>query len=795
MTRPPVVRAPRWRSLLPALICLLGVALGACTSIPVEPEQLRQSGIGIDADNYYCSGNMRQRFGDEWARGESVRPPARAEAGCNGGAGPRLGLALAGGGTKAADFSMGVIQGLEETGVLAKTDILSSVSGGSYAALWYYARMTESGPAGLAPFLADCLPGRYGRHLPDDGRNHVPPPCPRTTTVDGESYRNFTNFVYREASQAGADDYRHQNYIRGYQDVFSNGNGLQGKPSFNYSTNDDHTRLTQDIGNLVGQTAVASLVNIIPNILFDWEMPISPSREAYDRGIRRTFGATAPRCDPDATPDHCGGRYGTDYRAEGQPALAATGSELRFDDVKRLYEQRRAPLWIVNATAGEDRSPWDFTPQAAPSKTVFEFTPYASGSGIYGYRKGQPDRMSPFEATAASAAFFDSQQKTVGKGAARQFLAGLMNVSTLNWGVSHANPGSLDELAGEGHAAPTWQDVSPAAATRLAVHRLLPWPFYYLHKFNAGKDSAFIHLSDGGQAENLGAYALVRRGVDTLILSDHAYDRGGLMEDVCRLKRELAKVTYNLLIPGLGKLDEVCNPDAAARTGYNIFDWNHPVLLGCIVPQGAYAAARPEEVCARIPVDWRTGKARNYSARLIVIKPVLANGGVREQVLNVVSACRDGKPDECHAAIARQCGKPLPNGRAATAGESASCELLGFVPNNFFTPEGIVKGDKCPHFPQFSTVTMTINSSPWMYGALRELARYYARQASRYIAPGTGLVDVAAFNEDLRRQARSPIPSQPGHSGLLYTLKAGTPGDCLNFSAPEGAEKFIQAVR
>lgn len=69
-------------------------------------------------------------------------------------------------------------------------------------------------------------------------------------------------------------------------------------------------------------------------------------------------------------------------------------------------------MWIINTTAGEDRSPWDFKKALPPELTVFEFTPYSSGSGLYGYQnKLLHAKLSPVEAVVASAAFFDSQQK------------------------------------------------------------------------------------------------------------------------------------------------------------------------------------------------------------------------------------------------------------------------------------------------------------------------------------------------------------------------------------------------
>ena len=46
---------------------------------------------------------------------------------------PNVGLALSGGGTRSASFSIGVLKALHELGILKKVKVISSVSGGSYA--------------------------------------------------------------------------------------------------------------------------------------------------------------------------------------------------------------------------------------------------------------------------------------------------------------------------------------------------------------------------------------------------------------------------------------------------------------------------------------------------------------------------------------------------------------------------------------------------------------------------------------------------------------------------------------
>jgi hypothetical protein len=56
---------------------------------------------------------------------------------------PQLGLALSGGGIRSAAFSIGVMKGLHKREILDNVDIMSAVSGGSYALSWYYVQQLK----------------------------------------------------------------------------------------------------------------------------------------------------------------------------------------------------------------------------------------------------------------------------------------------------------------------------------------------------------------------------------------------------------------------------------------------------------------------------------------------------------------------------------------------------------------------------------------------------------------------------------------------------------------------------
>ncbi len=62
--------------------------------------------------------------------------------------GGAIGLALSGGGTRSATINLGVLQQLQEQGMLKNVDYLSCVSGGAYIGSWYVSHLTKKNPDG-----------------------------------------------------------------------------------------------------------------------------------------------------------------------------------------------------------------------------------------------------------------------------------------------------------------------------------------------------------------------------------------------------------------------------------------------------------------------------------------------------------------------------------------------------------------------------------------------------------------------------------------------------------------------
>jgi len=68
---------------------------------------------------------------------------------------PKLCLALSCGGLRSAAFSIGVLQGLQELKVLDRVDVVSVVSGGSYALSWFYAQQYHAHAANKQTDLSE----------------------------------------------------------------------------------------------------------------------------------------------------------------------------------------------------------------------------------------------------------------------------------------------------------------------------------------------------------------------------------------------------------------------------------------------------------------------------------------------------------------------------------------------------------------------------------------------------------------------------------------------------------------
>lgn len=113
-------------------ILLIIISFSACGSIKPNSnniltgiESMKSADENANAMRNYST--LQKNYGKEWKFNKKDKT-----------APPLLGISFSGGGMRSATFSIGVMQGLHDIGVLDQTDIMSSVSGGSYALSWYY---------------------------------------------------------------------------------------------------------------------------------------------------------------------------------------------------------------------------------------------------------------------------------------------------------------------------------------------------------------------------------------------------------------------------------------------------------------------------------------------------------------------------------------------------------------------------------------------------------------------------------------------------------------------------------
>lgn len=131
------------------------------------------------------------------------------------------------------------------------------------------------------------------------------------------------------------------------------------------------------------------------------------------------------------------------------------------------------------------------------------------------------------------------------------------------------------------------------------IHRGLIFPFYLAHGWRENKEAVDIHLIDGGQSENSGAYALIRRRVPNIIISDHSSEAiPGNMEDICKLKKSLKlpefslnnkNMVWHIQFEKMQGLEYICSEDNIKtipkedRNVFNVWSWKNPIIEGCAI--------------------------------------------------------------------------------------------------------------------------------------------------------------------------------------------------------------------
>lgn len=424
------------------------------------------------------------------------------------GASYNLGISFSGGGVRSATFSQGAMAGLDQSGLLDRADIVSTVSGGGYAGYWlmsqlYYNQQQDT-EFDRSLLFNDCFPDSWDNYA--GFKNTLIPSC--ELDAAGDSVRNLNRYRFQSQVTQQSD------LLHYYQDGSSYGRFLQA------------TEFTSKV-----LLHIPSLISHhIGNTLFDWGYGGSGFRRYYQSGIERTYGL-API---DIEPRHIDlKRYKNqekilwmdNYKAEELSFEELSSYTLRnwkqcSIEARDLQLCSRVPMWIINSTAGVADRTYEWTDEQPPlNESIFEVTPFGYGSGEYGYVSQPIDQITVPKAIAISGAAADAQQKTANSRWSKLAIAGGLHLinGNLGYSIDNYNPDR----------------------SNIALHRFLPFPLYYFHGFARNQSSVDIYLSDGGHSENLGAYSLIMRGVKNIVIFDAENDASGNFEAYYQLKEKL----------------------------------------------------------------------------------------------------------------------------------------------------------------------------------------------------------------------------------------------------------------
>jgi Patatin-like phospholipase len=412
---------------------------------------------------------------------------------------PKMCLALSGGGIRSASFSIGVLKGLNEKGILDQIDVMSAVSGGSYALSWYYIQQYKYGSRFKATeeMLRQFATDKTKQQMVDSLKSKT---LGEYETLDQliEQIQILLGKNLNEDELKIVNDFSRKS--QGDDQLFTDPylSGLA-----------DKSRM-YGFGDMAG-TAIGNIVmipfNFLINGVFTGNVNTTSQRAYYEHAIKRTFHSSVD--EPFVSDDML-------YM-----------ESISFDQINNFIITNELPYFIINTSADidDDRNHY----KSKLRNAVFEFTPVEIGSDGFGYRNSDP--YSVGLAVSVSGAALDSTEVS---GKFNSLMASAFNMD-LGFYIENYNDESQDN--------------------RFA-RKITPFPLYYAWKKEdphrrdlLGMD---IYLTDGGHTENLGAYSLVRRSCDHIIIVDGEYDEKYEFEGYHHLKEALlSEMQMEMDVPGL----------------------------------------------------------------------------------------------------------------------------------------------------------------------------------------------------------------------------------------------------
>jgi hypothetical protein len=671
---------------------------------------------------------------------------------------PDIGITLEGGGSKSSPFSLGVLAGLERSGILARTQVVGSTSGGTYAAYYYFARIldrTENrGRTGdtETEWFRDCMPSMY--------RGIVDPHLKNRDLLRFCEEERGGDFIALVPGNTFMQQVPYQYQVKVGQDLFSPIQTLDLRAKSYLS--EDWLQVAGLVGILLTAQIATMPAHWIAHGVFDEPLNFAPSREEYRAGIERAYGHSRETWQSALDREDL---FQLSYKPGDEKGV---GSRYRrpwsLDELKSAYDEAHAecakgspcgfPLWVLSTSSSPGRSS-TFWIEPQPRDTLrfaYEIGPHGQGSGLLGFLDTPPHGMKLRDAVGISAAFLDDQQRAMMSNLATEFLvsAGVFALN-LEWGTNVENFNTTD--------------------SKRTLYHFLPWPIYWAPQFQ-GLQAPYVRLSDGGNVDNLGLVALLRRGVRNIVISASTDDREGAFPSLCKMKNELelelspgsTRSTYSLEVPsleGFGKLctrqldrqeiavwgvpivrslfcarlgirdesqctetwrnraDDKWMKDNEVRvpTGYDVWTWPRPVLDGCVFRRPD-ASKSVDDGSKEDPCVQARREGREIS-RLLIIKPAIDQDRFAEQLKEGYLDSCWWENDDTQVGI----GDPPPK----HAGMDLPCVTLAFLRYN--APERALQ---CKHssarFPQDNFFKMTLNSSYTLFGAYYDLGRHYAGQ-------------------------------------------------------------------
>lgn len=434
---------------------------------------------------------------------------------------PKIGLALSGGGTRSASFNIGVLKALHELGILEEVNVISSVSGGSYAAYWYFSQH----------FYMD----KVKRYIPVAEYN--------------ENDIFATSLDSGETNLTDPDKYRFQIALEERSNILS----FTYDPSW-------WSKIQVGLQYSVETTiqAITIPVHWVKGGLFDWEINMMPYFYYYLDGIDRTYGFVpldySLQNFANARPVS---KFFENINASLVPRILENidAEPIFLNDMRSFLSKKKNisqkfPYFIINTTGrhgAEFNKARDKIPRTMEN-TVFEFTPWGCHSTLLStndvhecpkiFRISSPKRgindLDLARIVTISGAAIDGQYENVDIAGYGRKSSGFMNQSwqdillnftNMNMGYYLTNPRS--------------------SALRQIIHKFLPWPIYMIDDYISDVATS-IYLTDGGHSDNLAVYSLIRRGVKHIYISDAEQDGNSIFEAAKRLKRTLEKYDLEL---------------------------------------------------------------------------------------------------------------------------------------------------------------------------------------------------------------------------------------------------------